>query len=162
MSSTTATAPDVISYGHDDLFIDPQGQRYQGSAVIDDDGLDGSFILHPEGAQRWANPQHVRYLTFDEFDAHGWTHIPGEEVNSMYNQPTDKRGASTCVPPTPPKMTKAEWTRRERTTVTLTRGELEQLAQLVTAGHALLRDGRSVSPQLRAAMTRLGIATHGL
>jgi hypothetical protein len=59
-------------------------------------------------------------------------------------------------------MTKADWVKRERTTVTLTRGDLEQLAQLVVAGHAMLRDGRSVSPKLRAAMSRLGIATHGL
>jgi len=59
-------------------------------------------------------------------------------------------------------MTKAEWARRDKTSVTLTRGELEQLSQLIAAGHALIRDSRSISPQLRAAMTRLGISTRGL
>ena len=64
--------------------------------------------------------------------------------------------------PTPPKMTKAEWLKRDKTKITLTRGELEQLAQLVAAGHALIRDGRSISPKLKAAMSRLGITTQGL
>jgi hypothetical protein len=73
---------------------------------------------------------------------------------------TRKKGGR--VPPTPPKMTKAEWARRDKTTITLTRGELEQLAQLVAAGHVLLRDGRSISPRLKAQMTRLGINTQGL
>ena len=78
----------------------------------------------------------------------------------MENQPTDKRGAANRQPPT--RMTKADWLKREATSVTLSRSELEQLAQLVAAGHALLRDGKSVSPKLRAAMSRLGVATHGL
>ena len=65
-------------------------------------------------------------------------------------------------PPTPPRLTKADWQRRDRASVTLTRGELEQLSQLIRAGHAVLGDGRSVSPKLRAALTRLGLSTHGL
>ena len=79
----------------------------------------------------------------------------------MDDQPNTRRTA-TQVPPTPPRMTKADWQRRERTSVSLSRGELEQLGQLIRSGHAMLNDGRSVSPKLRAAMTRLGISTHGL
>ena len=79
----------------------------------------------------------------------------------MDDQPT-KRSTTTQLPPTPPRMTKADWQRRDRTSVSLSRGELEQLAQLIRTGHAMLNDGRSVSPQLRAAMTRLGLSTHGL
>ena len=75
---------------------------------------------------------------------------------------TPKRGTTTQVPPTPPRMTKADWQRRDRTSVTLTRSELEQISQLIRAGHAQLNDGRPVSPKFRAAMTRLGISTHGL
>ncbi len=81
----------------------------------------------------------------------------------MMDDQTPKRGADAKrVPPTPPRMTKQDWQRRDRTRVTLSRGELEQLAQLIRAGHALRNDGRSVSPKLRAAMTRIGIPTHGL
>ena len=64
--------------------------------------------------------------------------------------------------PTPPRMTKAEWLKRDRSSVTLSRSDLEQLAQLLAAGRVLLRDSRPISPQLKAAMSRLGIATHGL
>lgn len=64
--------------------------------------------------------------------------------------------------PVAPKMTKQEWLKRDKTSVTLTRGELEQLAQLVTAGRSLIRDGRSISPKLKAAMSRLGLNTQGL
>ncbi len=81
----------------------------------------------------------------------------------VMDQDTTKRTAEAKrVPPTPPRMSKADWQRRDRTSVTLTRGELEQLGQLVRAGHAMLNDGRSISPKLRAAMTRIGISTHGL
>ena len=62
----------------------------------------------------------------------------------------------------PPRLTGADLRARGKIRVTLTRGELEQLAQLIRAGHALVNDGKSVSPQLRAAMTRLGVSTHGL
>ena len=64
--------------------------------------------------------------------------------------------------PTPPLMTKAEWLKRSKASVTLTRSELEYLAQTVAAGRVLLRDGRPVPPGLKAVMTRLGIATQGL
>lgn len=59
-------------------------------------------------------------------------------------------------------MTKAEWAKRSKTSVTLTRGELEQIAQLIAAGRVLIRDGRGISPQLKAAMTKLGISTQSL
>ena len=62
----------------------------------------------------------------------------------------------------PPRLTGADIRARGRIRVTLTRAELEQLARLIRVGHAHLGDGKSVSPQLRAAMTRLGISTHGL
>jgi hypothetical protein len=64
--------------------------------------------------------------------------------------------------PTPPRMTRAEWAKRDKTKVTLSRSELEQIGQLLAAGKVLLRDGRSISPQLKAAMTKLGITTQGL
>ena len=64
--------------------------------------------------------------------------------------------------PTPPRMTKAEWQRRDKSSVTLSRSDLEYLAQLLAAGRVLLREQRSVPPKLKAAMTRLGIATIGL
>ena len=66
------------------------------------------------------------------------------------------------TPPIPPRMTRAEWAKRDKTSVTLTRSELEYIGQLLAAGKVLLRDGRSISPQLKAAMTKLGITTQGL
>ena len=74
----------------------------------------------------------------------------------------DEKTAIRRIAPKAPRMTKAEWVKLGKTSVTLTRSELEQLGQLVRAGHALLNDGKSVSPKLRAAMTRLGISTNGL
>jgi hypothetical protein len=59
-------------------------------------------------------------------------------------------------------MTRADWAKRDKTRVTLTRGELEDLAQVIVVGQAMLRNGRKVSPQLKAAMTKLGISTNGL
>ena len=73
-----------------------------------------------------------------------------------------RRGGGRRQMPTPPRMTKEAWAKRDKTTVTLTRPELEQLAQLIAAGHVLLRDGRSVSPKLKTAMTRLGINSQGI
>ena len=63
---------------------------------------------------------------------------------------------------TPPRLTGADIRARGKIRVTLTKAELDELARLIRVGHAHLGDGKSVSPQLRAAMTRLGIATHGL
>lgn len=65
-------------------------------------------------------------------------------------------------PPKAPRMTRQDWLRRDKTHVTLTRGDLEYLAQMVGAGRVLLRDGRPVPAQLKAAMTKLGVSTQGL
>ena len=61
-------------------------------------------------------------------------------------------------PSTLPRMTRAEWNNRDRTSVTLTRGELEHLAQLAAIGRGVLRDVRPLSPRLKAAMSRLKAA----
>jgi len=78
-------------------------------------------------------------------------------VKTMPRNQTQRPGL-----PTPPKMTKAEWLKRTKTTVSLTKAELEQLAGLIAAGHVLLRNEPGVSPKLKAAMSRLGINTKGL
>jgi len=62
----------------------------------------------------------------------------------------------------PPRLTGADLRARGKIRVTLTKAELDELARLIRVGHAHLGDGKSVSPQLRAAMTRLGVSTHGL
>jgi hypothetical protein len=74
---------------------------------------------------------------------------------------TDKRTAEG-LRLTPPRMTKAEWAKRSQTSVTLSRSDLEQLAQLVSIGRQVMRDSRPVSANLKAAMSRLGVSTHGL
>lgn len=61
-----------------------------------------------------------------------------------------------------PKMTKAEWAKRDKTRVTLTKSELEQVGQLIAMGRQLLRDNRPIPSKLKAAMTRLGVNTMGL
>lgn len=75
---------------------------------------------------------------------------------------TADQGRTTRPMPVPPRMTKAEWAKRTKTSVTLTRTELDYLAQTLAAGRLLVRDNRPVPPQLKTAMTRLGIATQGL
>jgi hypothetical protein len=62
----------------------------------------------------------------------------------------------------PPRMTRAEWAKRDKTRVTLSRNDLDYLAQVVRAGQVLLRDNRSISAQLKQAMTKLGVSTKGL
>ncbi len=74
---------------------------------------------------------------------------------------------STPQPPknwrtAPPRLTGADIRARGKIRVTLTKAELDELARLIRVDHTHLGDGKSVSPQLRAAMTRLGVATHGL
>ena len=78
------------------------------------------------------------------------------------NRMADTKKAFTPGEGRPPKMTKAEWSKRDRAKVTLTRGDLEYLAQVLAAGRVLIRDNRPVPPLLKAAMTRLGVATTGL
>ena len=43
---------------------------------------------------------------------------------------------------TPPRLTGADLRARGKIHVTLAEGELEQLAQLIRAGHALVNDGK--------------------
>ncbi len=64
--------------------------------------------------------------------------------------------------PKAPRMTKAEWLKRDKGHVTLTKSELEYLAQVIGAGRVLLRDTRPVPTQLKALMTRLGVSTQDL
>ena len=64
--------------------------------------------------------------------------------------------------PTPPRLTRADLRARGKLRITLTRQELEELARLVRAGKVMLNTDARVSPQLRNAMTRLGVPTWGL
>ncbi len=130
-----------------DVLVDPQGERFIIGYRDDEQHY---LILRPEGAPK--NATDIRYATYDELDNH-WIHLSRKEVSSM---------ARPANPLKPPKMNKAEWLKREKTRVSLTRGELEYLAQLVAAGHVLIRDDRSISPKLKGAMSRLGISTRGL
>ncbi len=59
-------------------------------------------------------------------------------------------------------MTKAEWLKRDKASVTLSRSELEFVGQMVATGRVLMRDSRPVPPQLKSVLTRLGIGTQGL
>ena len=80
----------------------------------------------------------------------------------MARTPTDDSEGLRRTPPTPPKMTKEHWLRRDKSSVTLSRSELEHVAQLLAAGRVLLRENRPIPGKLRAALTRLGISTVGL
>lgn len=130
------------------------GKRYRAvSALLDE------IFLQPLGS---CDP--MDFITVPIADLAKWTLVGPprrKEVTRMAKhqtqQTTDRRGA-----PTPPKMTKQDWLKRDKTTVSITRGELEQLGKLIAAGRALLRNEPSISPKLRAAMTRLGINTSGL
>jgi hypothetical protein len=62
---------------------------------------------------------------------------------------------------TPPRMTTAQWQQRSHTSVTLTRSDLEPLAQLMSIGRAVLRDRRPMAPHRKAVLSRLGVATSG-
>jgi hypothetical protein len=143
----------------DDTLIDHDGKRYIVDATVHDDEHDSYFILRPEGSPR--NTNAFRYLTFDEFDTQHWSHLPREEVSSMPKQASEASSIGRLAP-TPPRMTRDAWLKRSKTAVTFTKPELEQLARLVSAGHVLLRNEPSVSPKLRAAMSRLGINSKGL
>ena len=46
--------------------------------------------------------------------------------------------------------------------MTLTKAELEHVAELIRAGRVITKDYREVSKNLRQAMTKLGIDTRGL
>jgi hypothetical protein len=126
------------------------GARYRTLSV-----LAGEILLQP---LRSTDP--LDYISIQFEDLPKWTIIRPqrrEEVKTMPRNQTLRPGL-----PTPPKMTRAEWLKRTKTAVTLTKDELEQLSRLISAGHVLLRDEKSVSPKLKGAMSRLGINTKGL
>jgi len=155
--STSRTPQPPVQKG-DRLEETTTGQRF---LVIYGSPHLGSLILRPADAPDDQTSQ--RSLAFDELmTSNTWRHLPTKrkEVRTMARTPT--KGVQARPLPTPPKMTRAEWRTRDKTSVTLTRGELDHLAQLLTAGRSLLRDGRSISPKLKAAMTRLGLSTQGL
>ena len=52
----------------------------------------------------------------------------------MARTPIDEAEGLRRTPPTPPKMTKDQWLRRDKSSVTLSRSELEHVAQLLAAG----------------------------
>ncbi len=62
----------------------------------------------------------------------------------------------------PPRLTRKDLRARGRASVTLTIEELQQLADLIRAGRVLTRDLRSVSKNLRTAMTKMGVDAKGL
>jgi hypothetical protein len=82
-----------------------------------------------------------------------------KEVSTMDDKPT--RG-NKGLRLTPPRLTRKELRARGKASVTLTTEELQQLADLLRAGRVLTRDLRSVSKNLRAAMTKMGVNTKGL
>lgn len=133
------------------------GQRF---VVIYGSTSLGSLILRPADAPHDQASQ--RSLSFDDLTPTTWRHLPRTRkgVNTMARTPTQNPDGRRL--PALPKMTRAEWLKRDKTSVTLTRGELDHLAQLLTAGRSLIRDGRPISPKLKAAMTRLGLSTTGL
>jgi hypothetical protein len=126
------------------------GTRYRTLSV-----LTGELLLQPLHS---TDPLDYITLSFDDLTK--WTVIrpqTGKEVKPMPRTQIRRPGL-----PTLPKMTRAEWLKRKKAAVTLTKEELEQLARLIAAGHALLRNEPSVSPRLKGAMSRLGINTKGL
>ncbi len=74
----------------------------------------------------------------------------------------DTEGNGRGLRPTPPRLTGADIRAKGALHVGLTTAELEQLARLVRAGKVMLNDNRSISKNLRQAMTRLGVDTSGL
>ena len=78
------------------------------------------------------------------------------------NKPEANKAATKMVPPKPPKMDKDAWLRRGKTSLTLSRAELEQVARLVGAGRVMLNDDRPAPQALRAAMARLGVKAAGV
>ena len=63
---------------------------------------------------------------------------------------------------TPPRMTSKDLRQRGKVGVTLTTDELHHVAHLLKAGKIMTNDSRSLSKNLRAAMTKMGVDTNGL
>ncbi len=60
------------------------------------------------------------------------------------------------------KVTKQYLRAKGEVRLTLSRSEMEELGDLIRAGHAVLRGRPSVSKSLRAAMSKLDVDTNGL
>src|SRR5216683_1813757 len=71
--------PTAIVFHTGDILVDRTGKRYViDTGVEDDDGANGYLILRPDDPayNRYSASQSLRYLTYDEFGAEHWTHIP--------------------------------------------------------------------------------------
>ncbi len=75
---------------------------------------------------------------------------------------TRKSGAAAFFGGKSVKVTKQYLRSKGAVSLTLTRSELDELADLVRAGHALLKGRPSISKSLRAAMSKLDVDTKGL
>jgi len=80
---------------------------------------------------------------------------------TMAKQSTND-GAAFHTAPTLPKIAKAEWANRAKTTATLTRGDLGYMAQAIAARRVIFHDNRVVPTQLKTGMTHFGVSTEGL
>jgi hypothetical protein len=78
----------------------------------------------------------------------------------------DKRQKSPAQPvgfgANAPRITSQYLRQRGKIGLTLTRADLEHLAELIRAGRVLTKDYRDVSKNLRQAMSKLGVETRGL
>jgi len=71
------------------------------------------------------------------------------------NRPANLRNSTV-------KVTTQYLRQRGKVGMTLTKTELEHVAELIRAGRVLTKDYREVSKNLRQAMTKLGVDTRGL
>ena len=78
------------------------------------------------------------------------------------DKPTDKSRLAFGGKRSQVRITAQYLRHRGKTSVTLTRTELEHLAELIRAGRVLTKDYRDVSKNLRQAMNKLGVNTKGL
>lgn len=83
-----------------------------------------------------------------------------EGGESMEEKPTTKLPNNWRQEP--PRMTSKDLRQRGKIGVTLTTDELHHVAHLLKVGKIMSNDPRSVSKNLRAAMTKLGVDTTGL
>ena len=164
----TVSEPPVLAVKPGDLLRDWQGDYHVVTARQGTDRVIlQRFGKHPVPPKTVDPSQFIAYwrddLTSDDFQVIQRDIFKRPEWGRFEDWGEVRRMADRPMTlPVPPRMTKAEWARRSKTTVTLTKSELEDLAQLLAAGHVLLRNAGSISPKLKTAMTRLGVATKGL
>jgi hypothetical protein len=95
----------------------------------------------------------------------GWYIVRGEEVSHTDNDKKEKKrpeNTNVFMDSIRVRATSSYLKTKGRTSVTLTKPELEQLARFIRAGKVLLNDSQSVSKGLRTAMTKLGVDAKGL